>query len=81
MSSKKNSRTVGSALRAKLLSLRDYVRLAAPEPEVLKAIGQDSKEKRTDALTSREIDELIRDTRAIRNTRVVRKARARKRKR
>jgi prevent-host-death family protein len=60
--------------RAVLLSIRDYVRLAAPEPEVLKAIGQESKENRTDSLTSREIDQVIR------NTRVIRKARARARK-
>jgi hypothetical protein len=64
MSSKKNSRTVGSALRAKLLSLRDYVRLAAPEPEVLKTIGCESKENGTDCLSSREIDQIIRMTRA-----------------
>src|ERR1700719_1492386 len=60
--------------RAVLLSIRDYVRLAAREPEVLKAIGQESKENRTDSLTSREIDQVIR------NTRVIRKARARARK-
>jgi prevent-host-death family protein len=50
--------------RAVLLSIRDYVRLAAPEPEVLKAIGEESKENRTDMLTSREIDQIIRKTRA-----------------
>jgi prevent-host-death family protein len=61
--------------RAVLLSIRDYVRLAAPEPEVLKAVGQESKENRTDKLSSREIDQLIR------NTRVIYKARARKTKR
>jgi prevent-host-death family protein len=61
--------------RAVLLSIRDYVRLAAPEPQILKAIAQESKENRTDTLTSREIDQLIR------NTRVSRKARARKTKR
>ena len=49
--------------RAVLLSIRDYVRLAAPEPEVLRLIGEESKGKRTDALTSRQIDELIRKTR------------------
>jgi prevent-host-death family protein len=50
--------------RAVLLSIRDYVRLAAPEPEVLNAIGEESKENRTDMLTSREIDQIIRKTRA-----------------
>ena len=38
--------------RAVLLSIRDYVRLAAPEPEVLKLIGKESKEKGTDKLSS-----------------------------
>jgi prevent-host-death family protein len=50
--------------RAVLLSIRHYVRLAAPEPEVLKAIGEDSKRKGTDALTSRQIDQLIKKARA-----------------
>jgi prevent-host-death family protein len=50
--------------RAVLVSIRDYVRLAAPEPEILKALGEESRQNRTDALTSREIDQLIRKTRA-----------------
>jgi prevent-host-death family protein len=50
--------------RAVLVSIRDYVRLAAPEPEILKALGEESKENRTNILTSREIDQLIRKTRA-----------------
>jgi len=50
--------------RAVLVSIRDYVRLAAPEPEILQAIGRESKQNRTDALTSREIDQVIRKTRA-----------------
>jgi prevent-host-death family protein len=33
--------------RALLLSLRDYLRLAVPEPDVLRVIGKESKEKRT----------------------------------
>jgi prevent-host-death family protein len=49
--------------RAVLLSIRHYVRLAAPEPEVLKAIGEDSKRKGTDALTSRQMDQLIKKAR------------------
>ena len=39
--------------RAVLLSIRDYVRLAAPEPEVLRLIGKESKRKGTDKLTAR----------------------------
>ena len=50
--------------RAVLLSIRDYVRLAAPEPEVLRVIGEESKESGTDTLTSRQIDQIIRKTRA-----------------
>ena len=50
--------------RAVLLSIRDYVRLAAPEPEVLRVIGEESKAKGTDNLSSRQIDRMIRATRA-----------------
>src|SRR6266699_3875224 len=50
--------------RAVLLSIRDYVRLAAPEPEVLKVIGEESRRKGTDRLTSRDIDRVIKATRA-----------------
>ncbi|HUI54350.1 MAG TPA: type II toxin-antitoxin system Phd/YefM family antitoxin [Bryobacteraceae bacterium] len=50
--------------KAVLLSIRDYVRLAAPEPEVLKAIGEESRRNRTDRLTSRQIDRVIKAARA-----------------
>jgi prevent-host-death family protein len=50
--------------RAILLSLRDYVRLAAPEPEVLAIIGRESKRKGTHSLTSRQIDGIIKRARA-----------------
>ncbi|MGB6333750.1 MAG: type II toxin-antitoxin system Phd/YefM family antitoxin, partial [Candidatus Sulfotelmatobacter sp.] len=36
--------------RAVLLSVRDYVRLAVPEPDVLRAIGMESKRKGTNRL-------------------------------
>lgn len=55
--------------RAVLLSIRDYVRLAAPEPEVLRAIGRESQRKGTDQLTSRQIDRVIRATRAQKHKR------------
>lgn len=45
--------------RAVLLSIRDYVRLAAPEPEVLRAIGEESTRKGTASLSSRQIDRII----------------------
>ena len=50
--------------RAVLLSIRDYVRLATPEPEILRLIGEDSRRKGTDRLTSRQIDRIIQTTRA-----------------
>ncbi len=50
--------------RAVLLSIRDHVRLAASEPEVLKVIGEESKAKGTDNLSSQQIDRIIRATRA-----------------
>jgi prevent-host-death family protein len=49
---------------AVLLSIRDYVKLAAPEPEVLKVIGEESRRNKTSALTSRQIDQVIKATRA-----------------
>lgn len=55
--------------RAVLLSIRDYVKLAAPEPEILRVIGEESKRKGTDKLTSREIDQEIRAARAARRKR------------
>ena len=50
--------------RAVLLSIRDYVRLAAPEPEVLRLIGEESRVKGTDKLSSRQIDRVIKAARA-----------------
>jgi prevent-host-death family protein len=50
--------------RAVLLSIRDYVKLAAPEPEVLRIIGEEAEQNGTSSLTSREIDRIIKSTRA-----------------
>jgi prevent-host-death family protein len=50
--------------RAILLSIRDYVRLASPEPEVLTAVGEESKRKGTASLTSAQIDRIIKAARA-----------------
>ena len=55
--------------KAVLLSIRDYVRLAAPEPEVLKIIGEESKRNGTDSLTSRQIDRIIKAARTQRSKR------------
>ncbi len=53
--------------RAVLLSIRDYVRLAAPEPEVLKIVGEESQRNGTSSLTSRQIDKVIKLSRAQRS--------------
>lgn len=50
--------------KAVLLSIRDYVRLATPEPEVLRLIGEDSQSKGTDKVSARRIDQIIKATRA-----------------
>jgi prevent-host-death family protein len=55
--------------KAVLIGIRDYVRLAAPEPEVLKAIGEESRRKGTDKLTSRQIDQAIKAARARKSRR------------
>jgi DNA-binding transcriptional regulator YiaG len=44
-------------------------RLAAPEPEILRIIGEESKRKGTDKLTSREIDQEIKAVRAAKRKR------------
>jgi prevent-host-death family protein len=50
--------------RAVLMSIRNCVKLAAPEPEVLRIIGEESVKKGTNTLTSRQIDQIIKATRA-----------------
>jgi prevent-host-death family protein len=52
--------------RAVLMSIRDYVRLAAPEPEVLRIIGEESEAQGTDRLSGPQIDKIIRETRTKR---------------
>jgi prevent-host-death family protein len=55
--------------RAVLLSLRDYVKLAAPEPDVLRVIGEESERNRTSGLNSRQIDRVIKASRNARRKR------------
>jgi prevent-host-death family protein len=50
--------------KAVLLSIRDYVKLAAPEPEVLRIIGEESKRNGTNKMTPRQIDREIKAYRA-----------------
>jgi prevent-host-death family protein len=52
--------------RAVLMSIRDYVRLAAPEPEVLRILGEESEAQGTDRLSGQQIEKIIRQTRAKR---------------
>lgn len=52
--------------RAVLLSIRDYAKLAVPEPEVLRIIGQEAKAKGTNRLTARQIDQAVKAARKSR---------------
>jgi len=52
------------APKAVLLCIRDYVRLSAPEPEVLRVIGEESQGKGTDTLSLRQIERVIQAARA-----------------
>lgn len=49
--------------RAVLLSIREYVKLAAPEPDVLKIIGDEATRKGASSLTRRQIDGIVRTSR------------------
>ncbi|MGB8061479.1 MAG: type II toxin-antitoxin system Phd/YefM family antitoxin [Candidatus Sulfotelmatobacter sp.] len=53
--------------RAVLLSIRDYVRLAVPEPEVLRILGNESKRKGTNKLSSKQIDQIVKAARRSKN--------------
>src|ERR1700688_1905405 len=55
--------------KAVLLSIRDYVRLAAPEPEVLRLIGEESRLKGTTTLSSRQIERVVKAARTQKPTR------------
>lgn len=49
--------------KAVLISIQEYVKLASPEPEVLRIIGEDSRRKGTSVLNARQIDRIIKVTR------------------
>jgi prevent-host-death family protein len=55
--------------KAVLLSIRDYVKLAAPEPEVLRRIGEESERNGASRLSSRQIDRIIRTARSQKSKR------------
>lgn len=50
--------------KAVLLSIRDYVKLAAPEPDVLRILGEKSKRNGTHKMTQRQINREIKAYRA-----------------
>ena len=52
--------------KAILLGIQDYIRLAAPEPEVLKRLWEASIRRGTDKLTMRQIDRVIKAARTSR---------------
>ncbi|MGO9324506.1 MAG: type II toxin-antitoxin system Phd/YefM family antitoxin [Terracidiphilus sp.] len=54
---------------AVLLNIRDYVKLAAPEPEILKVIGDEAKRNKTNGLTARQIDQVIKAARSAKKRR------------
>ena len=49
--------------KAILLSIRDYVKLAAPEPEVLRVIGEEAERNGVSKLTSPQINQIIKASR------------------
>ncbi len=49
--------------KAVILSIADYVRLAAPEPEILRIVGEESKRRGTSRLSMRQIDSIVRESR------------------
>jgi len=52
--------------KAVLLGIQTYLKLAAPEPEVLKAMGEGSIRRGTDKLTTRQVDRIIQKARVSR---------------
>lgn len=62
------------APRAVLLTIRDYVRLAAPEPDILRIVGEEAQRSGASRLTARQIDAVIRSARAARRTRKTKSA-------
>ncbi len=53
--------------KAILLGIEDYIRLAAPEPEILTSLGEASSRRGTDKLTLRQIDKVIKAARTSRH--------------
>ncbi len=49
--------------KAIIVSVADYIRLAAPEPEILRIVGEESRRKGTNRLSMRRIDAVVRESR------------------
>jgi hypothetical protein len=54
---------VHTANQERYASVRDIVKRAAPEPEVLRIIGEESQRNGTSRLTTGEIDQIIKAAR------------------
>jgi hypothetical protein len=54
---------MGTQAKGKNGTIRDYVKLAAPEPDVLRIIGEESARNKTNTMASRQIDEVIKAAR------------------
>lgn len=52
--------------KAILLGIQDYIRLAAPEPDILKQLGEASTRRGTDKLTTGQIDRAVKAARTKR---------------
>lgn len=55
--------------KAVLISIQEYVKLASPEPEVLRVIGEESQRNGTSTLSARQIDRIIKASRKQKNRR------------
>jgi prevent-host-death family protein len=60
--------------KAVIMSIQDFIKTIAPEPEVLKAIRADAKAKGTDKLTMREINAEIAAYRSEQRRKAVKKS-------
>ena len=56
--------------QAVLLSIRDYVRLSVPEPEILRLIGNEARDNGTDGLNEAHVDKLIKTARLSKRLRL-----------
>jgi hypothetical protein len=52
-----------------MLSMRNYVLMTSLDPKALRIIGEESKRKGTDKLTTRQIEEVIKSLRAAKTKR------------